>query len=84
MIKNKITVDGVEYYREHPDLEKAKKVLENWDWMKCFVRNELELAQGLYDNMKDEGLSFGMIEAEGYLRCAKTMQHKIVEIDETR
>jgi hypothetical protein len=30
-----------------------------------------EDAQNLYDNMKEEGLTFGTMEAEGYLRAFK-------------
>lgn len=32
-----------------------------------------EEALDQYKNFKEEGLSIGMIEAEGYLRCAKTL-----------
>ena len=40
-------------------------------------------AQDLYDNMQQEGLSAGLIEAEGYLRAAKRVEHLIEMTEET-
>lgn len=81
-MKNSIVVDGVVYYREPTDLTKAKKVLEKYDWMKEEIRSELGKAQSLYDNMKEEGLTFSTIEAEGALRAVKRIVNTINYIDE--
>ena len=81
-MKTSIIVDGVTYYRDPPDLTKAKRVVEKWEWIKSFINDGVLNAQALYDNMKAEGLNVGMIEAEGYLRCAKTMLNQIAHIDE--
>lgn len=77
---NKIVVDGVTYYQEHPDLAKAKVLVEKWGWLTDFIISTNEQAQELYDNMKEEGLQFSTIEAEGFLRAAKTMTNKVTEI----
>ena len=42
-----------------------------------------EEAFRLYENMKDEGFTVGMIEAEGYLRAMKTVVNKIKEIEDS-
>lgn len=81
-MKNSIVVDGVTYYREQPDLIKAKAVLEKYEWLTGDIRHFVQEAQALYDNMKDEGLSIGMIEAEGYLRAMKTLAEKVKYIEE--
>lgn len=39
-------------------------------------------AKDLYRNMQDEQLSFGLLEAEGYLRMAKTISNIVLEIKE--
>lgn len=81
-MKNKIVVDGVEYFRETPEMAEMKKVVERYEWLKADIEHELQNAQALYDNMKEEGLSFGTVEAEGYVRCAKLMVNLIKRVEE--
>jgi|GEM_PF-6839660 len=81
-MKNSIIVDGVTYYREQPELTKAKVAIEKYEWLTASIRHVLEAAQGLYDNMKEEGLNFSSIEAEGYLRCAKQLSNEIAAIED--
>ncbi len=81
-MKNKIVVDGVEYFRETPEMTEMKKVAERYEWLKSDIERELENAQALYDNMKEEGLNFGTVEAEGYLRCAKLMVNLIKQVED--
>ena len=83
MKKNSIVVDGVMYYAEHPDLTKAKQAIDKWEWIKSEILVTNEQAQALYDNMKEEGLAFGSVEAEGFLRCAKTLAEKAKYIEDS-
>lgn len=45
------------------------------------IEFELESARFLYESMKDDGLSMGMVEAEGYLRALLWMQETIKETE---
>ena len=77
-----VYVDDVPYYREAADLTKAKKVLEKWEWIKNHIENELDVTQTAYDDLKKNGLSFNVIETEGFLRAIKTVKHQLEYIDE--
>lgn len=77
-----VYVNEVPYYREVVDLTKAKKVLEKWEWIKDHIDGELISTQTLYDDMKKNGLSFNVIEAEGFLRAIKTVKQQLDYIDE--
>lgn len=76
-----VYVNEVPYYREAVDLTKAKKVLEKWEWIKDHIDGELISTQTLYDDMKKNGLSFNVIEAEGFLRAIKTVKQQLDYID---
>lgn len=82
-MKTSIVVDGVTYYAEHPDLAKAKQAIDKWEWIKSEIFATVERGQELYDNMKEEGLVFGAIDAEGFLRCAKTLKERVKIIEES-
>lgn len=45
----------------------------NLDYLIGTIREEHKAAEAVYNNMKEEGLTFGQIEAEGYLRAFKLM-----------
>ena len=77
-----VYVNDVPYYREAVDLTKAKKVLEKWEWIKSHIENELADTQTTYDDLKKNGLSFNVIEAEGFLRAIKTIHAQLQHIDE--
>ena len=76
-----VYVNEVPYYREAVDLTKAKKVLEKWEWIKDHIDGELISTQTLYDDMKKNGLSFNVIEVEGFLRAIKAVKHQLDHID---
>lgn len=78
-----VYVNGVPFYRESEDLTKAKKVIEKWEWINFYIRTELADAQESYDGMKENGLSFNVIEAEGFLRAIKTIQAQLNHINES-
>lgn len=77
-----VYVNEVPFYREAVDLTKAKKVLEKWEWIKDHINNELAGTQAAYDDLKKNGLSFNVIEAEGFLRAIKTIHAQLQYIDE--
>lgn len=77
-----VYVNDIPYYREVVDLTKAKKVLEKWEWIKSDIENELAVTQAGYDDLKKNGLSFNVIEAEGFLRAIKTVKQQLEYIDE--
>lgn len=77
-----VHVNGVPFYREAVDLTKAKKVLEKWEWIKSHIENELADTQTAYDDLKKNGLSFNVIEAEGFLRAITDVKRQLEYIDE--
>ena len=77
-----VYVNEAPFYREAVDLTKAKKVLEKWEWIKSHIENELDVTQTAYDDLKKNGLSFNVIETEGFLRAIKAVKHQLEYIDE--
>ena len=77
-----VYVNDVPFYREAADLTKAKKVLVKWEWIKRHIENELVDAQAEYDDLKENGLSFSIIEAEGALRAIMDVKRQLDQIDE--
>lgn len=77
-----VYVNEVPFYREAVDLTKAKKVLEKWEWIKSHINNELADTQAAYDDLKKNGLSFNVIEAEGFLRALIDVRRQLDHIDE--
>lgn len=70
---NSIVVNGVTYYRVLPVSEDLAKLKENYDWLAQEIREAEYHARTTYEQMKDMGLSIGMVEAEGFLRATKNM-----------
>jgi len=77
-----VYVNEIPFYREAVDLTKAKKALEKWEWIKSHINDELAETQATYDDLKKNGLSFNVIEAEGFLRAIKTIHAQLQYIDE--
>ena len=77
-----VYVNEIPFYREAVDLTKAKKVLVKWEWIKRHIENELVDAQAEYDDLKKNGLSFNVIEAEGFLRAITDVKQHLDYIDE--
>ena len=77
-----VYVNEIPFYREAVDLTKAKKVLEKWEWIKSHINNELADTQAAYDDLKKNGLSFNVIEAEGFLRALIDVRRQLDHIDE--
>jgi hypothetical protein len=81
-MNDSIVVNGVTYYSQKPANAVDTQLLEKYEWLKGEIGLMLQRSQELYDQMKLDGLSFGMVEAEGSLRTAKEMQ-KWLEYIET-
>ena len=77
-----VYVNEIPFYREAVDLTKAKKALEKWEWIKSHINNELADTQAVYDDLKKNGLSFNVIEAEGFLRALIDVRRQLDHIDE--
>lgn len=77
MTKNSIVVDGVTYYKEHPDVEKANIAIRKFEGLAWDIRDHLRTAEALYEDFKEQGLTVNAIEAEGFLRSAKTIMDRL-------
>ena len=77
-----VYVNEIPFYREAVDLTKAKKALEKWEWIKSHINDELADTQAAYDDLKKNGLSFNVIEAEGFLRALIDVRRQLDHIDE--
>lgn len=73
-MNDSIIVNGITYYSKKPVDSTDNELLEKYNWLKNEIEVMLQRSQELYDQMKTDGLSIGMIEAEGYLRAAQEMQ----------
>lgn len=81
IFEDKVIVDGIEYVREHPELTKAKQVIEKWEWLTHWATQETENARGLLEDMKKDGLSIGQVEAEGFCRAMAVLNSQIEHIN---
>lgn len=77
-----VYVNEIPFYRGAVDLTKAKKALEKWEWIKSRIDYELVDIQVAYDDLKKNGLSFNVIEAEGFLRALIDVRRQLDHIDE--
>jgi len=68
-----INVNGVTYYSEPQVSEKESELKGILDEIKWQSDRMVENAKSWYSDYKEQGLSFGSIEAEGYLRAALEM-----------
>lgn len=77
-----VVVNGVVYHRKKPAGEDFVRLREKYDWLQHEVSQMLDRAQEQYDQMREDGLTIGTVEAEGYLRAAKDMQKWVEYIEE--
>lgn len=54
---------------------------EKYEWLVRKIEEEEEDAQSIYNNYYQEGFTVNSIEAEGYLRCAKTIKNIVAYIE---
>lgn len=80
---NIVTIDGIEYIkRDHNSGETVEIMEDQLAQIETTLDEMITHGQALYDDFKREGLSFGQVEAEGYLRAVKEMKHRFNEIVE--
>lgn len=63
-----------EFNKSHPLTQEETTYKEKYEYIVSELIYLKEQAQNLYDNMKEEGLTVGLVEAEGYLRAFKTIE----------
>ena len=54
---------------------------EKYEWLVSDLREMKAEAKDLSEDMKNNGLTFGTVEAEGYLRCAITLCNIVDRIE---
>lgn len=73
--ENIVRIDGVEYH-----LRQEKDFSEQIEKLRCAINDMVDNAKLLYGDMRKDGLSYGLIEAEGYLRAANDISAIFEEI----
>lgn len=68
---NTVVVNGVTYYRNLP---KQGNYEEKYECLVADLKDHIRDAEAIYKEFKELGLTFNTIEAEGYLRSAKTIE----------
>lgn len=76
-----VYVDGVYYYQQSDGVKELVAYRRMFADMKDRIGDMQQHAQSLYDDYKREGLGFGMVEAEGYLRAAIEMKNIVDELE---
>ena len=61
--------------------EDYEKYRTKFEQLKFWIEDIHKEAEMLYENMKEDGLTVNRIEAEGYLRCAKTILSELHHVD---
>jgi hypothetical protein len=80
-MKDSVLVDGETYYKCIPETTN-EKLANNFNWISLEIENGCNHARELYDDFKKQGLSFGAVEAEGYLRAFEQMKSTLLWIKE--
>lgn len=73
MVKNVATL-------QRKDNAEVAELRSKLDEIAETIRYRTSSAKALYENMKEEGLSVGTIEAEGYYRAMVELEHFIDEV----
>jgi hypothetical protein len=83
-MEDKICINNVWYYKEQPSGspldEKYKNLKDQVDWLVTIIEQNQHDAQGLYDDCNKHKLTAGLIDAEGYLRCAISIKEQTYDI----
>lgn len=81
-MKHSINVDGVTYYREPPDLTKAKEVVEKYSWLCSHIASQVEETRSMCDEYAIQGLSVSLIQAEAAYLTALKIGDMVKHIDQ--
>lgn len=63
------------------ELKRLREGKEKYEWLVRKIEEEEDDAESIYNNYSQEGFTVNSIEAEGYLRCAKTIKNIVAYIE---
>lgn len=63
------------------EIDEYREYRNKFERLKFWIEDIHKEAETLYGDMKEDGLTANSIEAEGYLRCAKTILNELKHID---
>lgn len=75
-----VYIDGVEYHQVSDDADSLIALKDKINDLRYTIADMLCNGQALYNDCKSEGLSIGMVEAEGYLRATKGIHNRFQEL----
>lgn len=62
-------------------LDELIECKEKYEWLVRKIEEEVDEAESIYNDYSQEGFTVNSIEAEGYLRCAKTIKNIVAYIE---
>lgn len=63
------------------ELKRLRECKEKYEWLVRKIEEEEEDAESIYSSYSQERFTVNSIEAEGYLRCAKTINNIVTYIE---
>lgn len=63
------------------ELKRLRECKEKYEWLVRKIEEEVDDAESVYNNYSQERFTVNYIEAEGYLRCAKTIKNIVAYIE---
>ena len=63
------------------ELKRLRECKEMYEWLVRKIEEEEDDAASIYNNYSQERFTVNSIEAEGYLRCAKTIKNIVAYIE---
>lgn len=63
------------------ELKRLRECKEKYEWIVRKIEEEVDEAESIYNDYSQEGFTVNSIEAEGYLRCAKTIRNIVAYIE---
>ena len=63
------------------ELKRLRECKEKYEWLVRKIEEEVDDAESVYNNYYQERFTVNFIEAEGYLRCAKTIKNIVAYIE---
>ena len=63
------------------ELKRLRECKEKYEWLVRKIEEEVDVAESIYNNYSQERFTVNSIEAEGYLRCAKTIKNIVAYIE---
>ena len=63
------------------ELKRLRECKEKYEWLVRKIEEEVDDAESIYSNYSQERFTVNSVEAEGYLRCAKTIDNIVDYIE---